>query len=99
MLARGMLSLHTARLSVPKTPASKSCASITSKLIQIKGLQVLSSGHLRKPWGRGSYRVLYAAHLAVQSGPAAKSSYSHTGPPTKDVHPEPADGIFSDSSV
>src|SRR5260370_31314751 len=53
MFARGVLSLHTAPLSVPKTPTSKSCVSITSKLIETKRLQVLHSGHLRKTGGRG----------------------------------------------
>src|SRR6267378_5222353 len=61
MFARGVVSLHTAcpeqsrraHLSVQKTLASKSRVSITSKLIQTKGLQVLHSGHLRKTGGRG----------------------------------------------
>src|SRR5258708_3817480 len=56
MRARGVLSLHTAPISVPKTPASKSCACLTSKLIETEGLQVLHSGHLRKTGGRGSYQ-------------------------------------------
>src|SRR5258705_12150199 len=56
MRARGVLSLHTAPLSVPKTPASNSRVSITSKLIETKRLQVLHSGHLRKTGGRGSYQ-------------------------------------------
>src|SRR5258707_1608825 len=55
MFARGVLSLHTAPPSVPKTPASKSCVPITSKLIENNPLQVLHSGHLRKTGGRGSY--------------------------------------------
>src|SRR6266481_2642095 len=53
MFARGVVSLHTAHLPVQKTLASKSLVSITSKLIQNKGLQVLHSGHLRKTGGRG----------------------------------------------
>src|SRR5258708_3387817 len=55
MRARGVLSLHTAPISVPKSPAPKSCACLTSKLIETKRLQVLHSGHLRKTAGRGSY--------------------------------------------
>jgi hypothetical protein len=51
MFAREVLPLHTAPISVPKTPASKSCACLTSKLIQTKALQVLHSGHLRKTGG------------------------------------------------
>src|SRR5258705_6771837 len=61
-LARGWACLHTAcreqsrraHLPVPKIPAAKPCISITSKLIQIKRLQVLHFGHLRKTGGRGS---------------------------------------------
>ena len=86
MFARGVLSLHTAcpepgrraPLSVPKTLASKSRISITSKLIQTKALQVLYSGHLRKTGGRGSYRLVHTANLPVQRGHAAKSCYSRT---------------------
>src|SRR6267378_1814958 len=59
--ARGVLSLHTAPLSVPKTPTSKSRVSITSKLIETKRLQVLHSGHLRKTGGRGSYQFCQQA--------------------------------------
>src|SRR5258707_5904443 len=59
--ARGWPCLHTAcpeccrrdHLPVPKIPAAKPCISITSKLIQIKRLQVLHFGHLRKTGGRG----------------------------------------------
>jgi len=61
MFARGVLSLHTAPLSVPKTPTSKSRVSITSKLIETKRLQVLHSGHLRKTGGRGSYQFCQQA--------------------------------------
>jgi hypothetical protein len=64
MFARGVVSLHTAwpersrraHLRVPKTLTSKYRVSITSKLIQTKGLQVLYFGHLRKTGGRGSYQ-------------------------------------------
>src|SRR6266436_5805355 len=61
MFARGVLCLHTAPLSVPKTPTSKSRVSITSKLIENKPLQVLHSGHLRKTGGRGSYQFCQQA--------------------------------------
>jgi hypothetical protein len=88
--ARGVLSLRTTPFSVTKTPPSNSRVSISSKLIQTKALQVLYSGHLRKIGGRGSYRLVHAAHLAVQKGLAVKSSYSRT---------EHADRMFSDSSV
>src|SRR5258708_3559896 len=60
-LARGWPCLHTAcpeqsrraHLPVPKIPAAKPCISLTSNLIQIKRLQVLHFGHLRKTRGRG----------------------------------------------
>src|SRR5882724_8711132 len=78
MFARGVLSLHTAPLSVPKTLATNSRISITSKLIQTKALQVLYSGHLRKTGGRGSYRLVHITHLGLQKGLAAKSCYSRT---------------------
>src|SRR5258707_225536 len=59
--ARGWPCLHTAcpersrreHLPVPKIPAAKPCISITSKLIEIKRLQVLHFGHLRKTGGEG----------------------------------------------
>ena len=63
MFAREVLSLHTAHLPVPKTLTSKSRVSITSKLIQTKGLQALYFGHLRKTGGRGSYQFATILHL------------------------------------
>ncbi len=99
MFARGVLSPHTAQLPVQKTLATNPRISITSKLIETKRLQALYSGHLRKTGGRGSYHMVNTTFLVVQTGLALKSSYSRTGHPTKDVHPEPAEGIFSDSSV
>jgi hypothetical protein len=56
---RGSACLRTAPLPVPKNPAAKPCVSISSKLIQIKGLQVYSFGHLRKTGGRRSYRLVH----------------------------------------
>jgi hypothetical protein len=53
MFARGLVSLHTAPLLGQKPYSVKSCVSITSKLIQIKGLQLHYFGHLRKTGGRG----------------------------------------------
>jgi hypothetical protein len=72
VLARGWLSLHTAcpergrrvypewrRAPFPgqKCFAAKSPISISSKLIEIKRLQVQYPGHLRKTGGRGSYQL------------------------------------------
>src|SRR5437660_1221344 len=50
MFVRDFLSLHTAPLPFPKTPASKSRVSITSKLIQTKALQaaLLTSSMTRR---------------------------------------------------
>jgi hypothetical protein len=76
MFARGVVSLHTPPLLGRKPSSVKSRVSITSKLIEIKGLQLQHFGHLRKTGGRGSY-----------------------GHPTKDVHPEPAEGLFSYSAL
>src|SRR5258708_21966495 len=65
--ARGSACLHTAcpersrraHLPVPKIPAAKPCISLTSNLIQIKRLQVLHFGHLRKTEGRGGFSPWY----------------------------------------
>src|SRR5260221_4563755 len=58
MIARGWVSLHPPPPPVPKIPSAKPCVSLTSKLIDIKRLQVLYSGHLRKTGGRGSYQLV-----------------------------------------
>src|ERR1700686_283733 len=97
MLARALVSLHTPPLLGRKPSSAKSRVSITSKLIEIKGLQLQHFGHLRKTGGRGSYRLVHTAHLPVPKSLAAKSNYS--GHPTKDVHAEPAEGLFSYSSI
>src|SRR5258705_10348897 len=57
MFARGVVYLHAEHLPVPKSLSAKSRVSLTSKLIETKGLQVLHFGHLRKTGGRGSYRL------------------------------------------
>jgi hypothetical protein len=103
--ARGVVYLHTAcpersrraYLPVPKNPAAKPCIFISSKLIEINGLQLHYFGHLRKTGGRGSYRLVHTPHLPVPKSLAAKSNYS--GHPAKDVHPEPAEGLFSPSEL
>src|SRR6266403_2736524 len=90
--ARGWACPHTAcpercrreHLPVPKIPAAKPCISITSNLIQIKRLQVLHFGHLRKTGGEGSslLALLYTRHPlpvdAKQGPPAAISFVSPT---------------------
>src|SRR5882762_9444659 len=70
-LSKGLSLFSAEHLPVPKSLSAKSSVSITSKVIQAKGLQVLHFCHLRKTGGRGSY-----GHL------------------TKDVHPEPAEGVL-----
>src|SRR5882757_1311988 len=78
MLARKLFSLSSAQLPDPKTPASKSPVSITSKLIQTKALQVLYSGHLRKTGGRGSYRLVHAAYsLRAEASPVLNPKLAH----------------------
>jgi len=73
MFARGVFSLHTTHLPVQKTLACKPRVSITSKLIQIKGLQLQYFHHLRKTGGMGSYRLVHTTHHLVRKragGPA-----------------------------
>jgi hypothetical protein len=86
MFARGVAYLHAAHLPVPKGLAAKSRVSISSKLIETKGLQVLHFGHLRKTGGRGSYWLVHATHHPVRKSLAAQSNYS--GHSTKDVRTE-----------
>jgi hypothetical protein len=59
------ISLHSPPLLGRKSSSGKSRVSISSKLIEIKGLQLLYFGHLRKTGGRGSYRLV---HTAQRSG-------------------------------
>jgi len=59
--ARGMVSLHTPPLPGRKPSSVKSRVSITSKLIESKGLQLHYFGHLRKTGGRGRYRLVHTA--------------------------------------
>ena len=89
--------VHAAHLPAPKSLVAKSCASTSSKLIETKGLQLHYFGHLRKTGGRGSYRLVHTPDLPVPKSLSAKSNYS--GHPTKDVHPEPAEGLFSRSEL
>jgi hypothetical protein len=73
MVARGWVSLHTPPLLGRKPSSVKSRVSITSKLIEIKRLQVLYSGHLRKTGGGGSYRLVHATGYPVRKSPQRKS--------------------------
>jgi len=76
MFARAVVYLHAAcpelsrraHLPVPKNLAAKSRVSITSKLIEINGLQLHYFGHLRKTGGRGSYRLVHTPLSAVDCG-------------------------------
>ncbi len=60
-LVEGFFSGSTPPLLGRKPSSVKSRISISSKLIEIKGLQVLYFGHLRKTGGRGSYRLIHTA--------------------------------------
>jgi len=53
-LGEGSFSYSTPPLLGQKPSFAKSRVSITSKLIEIKGLQLYCFGHLRKTGGRGS---------------------------------------------
>jgi hypothetical protein len=78
MFARGLVSLHAPPLLGRKPSSVKSRVSISSKLIETKGLQLHHFGHLRKTGGRGSYQLVYTALLPVPISLAAKSNYSRT---------------------
>src|SRR5579859_1540676 len=81
MFARGLVSLNTPPLLGRKSFEAKFCVSVSSKLIEIEGLQLYYFGHLRKTGGRGSYRLVHTAHLPVPESLAPKSNYSHTYEP------------------
>jgi hypothetical protein len=55
MFARGVVSLHTARLSVPKALTSNPRVSITYKLIQTKDFNSIISVTYEKQGGGGSH--------------------------------------------
>jgi len=70
-----------AHLPVPKSLAAKSSVSISSKLIEIKGLQLHYFGHLRKTGGRGSHRLVHTAYLPLRKPHGTKSHHSRTYEP------------------
>src|SRR5579859_3646086 len=78
MFARGLVSLNTPPLLGRKSFEAKFCVSVSSKLIEIEGLQLYYFGHLRKTGGRGSYRLVHTAHLPVPESLSPKSNYSRT---------------------
>jgi hypothetical protein len=82
MFARGLVSLHTPPLLGRKPSSVKSRVSISSKLIEIKGLHLYYFGHLRKTGGRGSYRLVHTAHLPAELCPHApvRPSQRRTSP-------------------
>src|SRR5882757_675579 len=63
-----IISVHVGHLPVPKSLAAKSSVSLTSKLIETIGLQVLHFGHLRKTGGRGSYRLVQTGRILDRLG-------------------------------
>ena len=72
MFARGLVSLHTPPFPGRKCLAAKSRISISSKLIEIKGLQLHYFGHLRKTGGRGSYQLSIYHPLFPPHSPLAR---------------------------
>src|ERR1700686_3302131 len=81
MLARALVSLHTPPLLGRKPSSAKSRVSITSKLIEIKGLQLQHFGHLRKTGGRGSYRLVHTTHHPVRKSPPLTHVFPILAPP------------------
>jgi hypothetical protein len=63
MFAQRWVYLHTPPLLGRKFLEAKSRISLTSKLIETKGLQVHYFGHLRKTGGRGSYQLVQVARV------------------------------------
>src|SRR5882762_4281462 len=80
MLARGLVSLHIPPLLGRNPSSVKSRISITSKLIEIKGLQLHYFGHLRKTGGRGEYRLVHTPPLVLNI-PYLTTSFSSFRPP------------------
>ena len=60
-LVEGSLSYSIPPFLGRKLSSAKSRVSISSKLIEIKELQLQYFGHLRKAGGRGSYRLVHTA--------------------------------------
>jgi hypothetical protein len=81
MFARGLVSLHAPPLLGRKSFEAKSRVSISSKLIEIKGLQLHYFGHLRKTGGRGSYRLVHTAYPRLRKPHGTKSRHSRTYEP------------------
>ena len=62
------ISLHSPPLLGRKPSSVKSRVSTSSKLIEIKGLQLQYFGHLRKTGGRGSCRLVHTAQRSSGVG-------------------------------
>jgi hypothetical protein len=88
-LVEGSFSYSTPPLLGRKPSSVKSRVSISSKLIEIKGLQVHYFGHLRKTGERGSYQLVYATHDLVRISPPLTPAF-----PTL-AHPSPNHFIFN----
>src|SRR5258708_7925291 len=77
MFARGVVYVHAAHLPVPKSLSAKSSVSVTSKLIETKGLQVPYFGHLRKTGGEGVLNIPYlTTSFSPFRSPLSLSSHS-----------------------
>ena len=73
---------HTPQLLSRKPSSAKSRVSISSKLIENKGLQLQHFGHLQKIGGRGSYQLVYATHHAVRKSPPLTPAFPPLARPT-----------------
>src|SRR5258706_2125852 len=77
MFARGLVSLHNPPLLGRNPSSAKPCISITSKLIEIKRLQLHYFGHLRKTGGEGVLNIPYlTTSFSFFRSPLSLSSHS-----------------------
>ena len=82
MFARGLVSLHTPPLLGRKPSSAKSRVSISSKLIEIKRLQLQHFGHVQKTGGSGRYRLVHTAHDPVRKSPPLTPAFPPLARPT-----------------
>src|SRR5258708_385651 len=89
-LSKGLSLFSAAHLPVPKSLSPKSSVSITSKVIQTKGLQLHYFGHLRKTGGRGSYRLVHTPPPVLDVSYLTTSFSSFHPPPVAFITQYPA---------
>src|SRR6266481_5135089 len=88
-LSKGLSLFSAAHLPAPKSVSAKSCISITSKLIQTKGLQLHYFCHLRKTGGRGSYGLVHTPPLVLRIPYLTASFSSFRSPLSLSSHSTP----------